>query len=199
MQHDFYPSRDPGTGLDDDQHRFLASATVSLGLPSLFYASLRHPRLFEEVVGRSLEAEQCERIELAGFRLGMVDVGTGFPGVFPASQAGTATMPLQCVLVHDLTAFERTMVAWYEWDEYVLRPVPLADGRRAQVFVPDMEAVRAEHGSCPVAPWSYEAWRRRHLEHALAIARQWMAQRPGDAALIQAGFFTPPEARSATG
>lgn len=51
----FSPAGNAEIGLREHQRRFLESATISPGLPSFSYASLRDPRVFETVVGRSLE------------------------------------------------------------------------------------------------------------------------------------------------
>lgn len=194
MRHDtnpWYPSRNAEAGLREDQRSFLETATVSLGLPSLLYASLRDPRLFETVIGRPMDACEWERATLRGFRLGVVNAGTGFPGVFPA--ADPAAADLKCIVMHDLSRFEQTMVAWYEWDEYLLRRIPLADGRTAQVFAPNLEAIRREHGRFTIEPWTFEAWQCSHANRALVDAREWMARRPSTAALVHAGCFAPEE------
>lgn len=185
----FYPSRDAASGLREDQQSFLQSAVVSLGLPSLFYASLRDPRVFETVIGRPPEPGKLETVTIRGFRLGIANAGTGFPGLFSAPEPDDGE--LECVVVHGLSRFEQTMVAWYEWDEYLLRRVSLTDGRPAQVFVPDLEAIRREYGDFDIEPWSFEAWRARELDRAVRNARDWMAQLPDDASLIRAGCFTP--------
>lgn len=198
MQRDensFYPRRDPAAGLEEDQENFLRHGRISLGLPSLFYASLREPRLFEIVVGRTMDAARCEPVTLEGFRLGSIDAATGFPGIFPSDASGTPE--LECLVVHDLTLYEQTMVAWYEWDEYDLRRTPLADGGWAQVFLPDLEAMRREHGPVKIEPWSFERWRSSRLDEAVDRAREWMAQRPADAALIEAGCFPPEDVPAA--
>lgn len=197
MRHDaspFYPSRNARTGIREDQRCFLETATVSFGLPSLFYASLRDPRVFETVIGRPMDTVDRERVTIRGFRLGIVDAGPGFPGLFPA--ADHAGDGIQSVITRGLTRFEQTMVAWYEWDEYRLRRIPLANGRTAQAFIPNLEAIRREHGRCEIRPWSFEAWRTRDLESAVVNARQWMAQRPSDSELARAGFFAPAESSS---
>lgn len=198
MRHEssaFYPAGDAESGLRRDQRSFLDRANISFGLPSLFYASLRDPRVFEAVVGRPLDACDWERATIHGFRLGIVNAGTGFPGLFPAS--GPDAGGVVCVIVHDLSRFEQTMVAWYEWDEYLLRRIPLADGRSAQVFVPNLEAIRAEHGRFDIDPWSFQAWQRSEVDRAVVNARDWMAQRPADAALMRAGCF--PSVESSAG
>lgn len=187
----FYPSRNARTGLREDQRSFLETATVSLGLPTLFYASLREPRVFETVTGRPMDTVAWERVRIPGFRPAIVDAGTGFPGLFPAADpAGEET---ECIIAHELSRFEQTMVAWYEWDEYRLRRIPLTDGRTAQAFVPNLEAIRREHGRFEIRPWSFEAWRSRDVGGAVVNAREWMAQRPTDPELVRAGFFTPAE------
>lgn len=194
----FYPRRNPDAGVREDRRKFLESASVSLGLPSLFYASLRDSRVFETVTGRPLQSAQWELATLGGYRLAEANAGTGYPGIF-AAETGT---PLDCVLVHDLSRFEQTMVAWYEWDEYVLETMFLADGRPAQVFVPDLEAVRREYGPFQIKPWSFEQWRAEHLDRAVANARAWMAERPGDEEMLEAGCFADserPADRRATG
>lgn len=187
----FYPSRNARNGLREDRQCFLETATVSLGLPSLFYASLREPRVFETVTGRPMEAVAWERVTLPGFRLGLVDAGTGFPGLFPA--AAPAGGEPECVIAEGLSRFALTMVAWYEWDEYLLRRIPLPDGRTVQAFVPNLEAIRREHGRFEIRSWSFDAWQRREVESAIVNAREWMAQRPADPELVRAGFFPPAE------
>lgn len=185
----FYPSRNARTGLREDQRCFLETATVSCGLPSLFYASLREPRVFETVVGRPMDTVAWERVTIRGFRLSIVNAGTGFPGLFPVTDpAGTG---IECIITQGLSRFEQTMVAWYEWDEYLLRRIPLTDGRTAQAFVPNLEAIRQEHGRFEIRPWSFEAWRNRDVESAVVNAREWMAQRPSDSELVRAGFLSP--------
>jgi hypothetical protein len=184
----------------EDRRKFLAAASISLDLPSLFYASLRDPRLFRTVVGRSLSDTEWELVRLNGFQLAEADAGTGYPGIFPARAPRGAT--LECLLVHDLTRFEQTMVAWYEWDEYNLQRVPLADGRSAQVFLPDLEAIRREYGEFALRPWSFRGWQAMATEDTVENARAWMNCRPADAALLQARCFEEDEVpgrRRATG
>lgn len=185
MRDRFYPSRDPAAGLEEDQRNFLNQARVSLGLPNLFYASLRDPGVFEEVVGRPMQSTQWELVTVAGYSTFDVRAGTGYPALFE-SDSDTA---IQCVLISDLTRFEETMIAWYEWDEYRLCEVPLPDGRSAQVFIPDLDAIRREYGEFEIVPWSFEQWRAQSLEESIVTARDWMSQRPDDQALARAGFF----------
>lgn len=185
----FYPSRDPGAGLEEDQANFLNHGRISLGLPSLFYASLRDPRVFEVVVGRPMHDTRWERVGVPGYSTFEVDAGTGYPGVFYKDEDTI----LDCLLISDLTPFEQTMVAWFEWNEYELQQVPLSDGRNAQVFIPDLDAIRREYGSFEMWPWSFATWRERSIEESIATARDWMMQRPPDRALIGAGFFAADE------
>ncbi|MDX1610717.1 MAG: hypothetical protein R3225_11395, partial [Halofilum sp. (in: g-proteobacteria)] len=131
LQHDrFYPVSDPGEGLAEDHRNFLAGARISLGHPTLFYASLRDPAVFEVVTGRSMDATRWEHVTVQGYSTWEVRAGTGFPGLF-ASEPETQ---LDCLLISDLSRFEKTMIAWYEWNEYELREIPLADGRTAEAF-----------------------------------------------------------------
>lgn len=181
----FYPSRDPQAGIDEDQQKFLQHARISLGLPSLFYGSLRDPGMFETVVGRPMDSTRRELVTVPGYSTYEVRAGTGYPGIFPAD-ADTA---LQCVLIEDLSPFEQTMVAWFEWDEYELQELPLSDGRSAQAFIPDLDAIRREYGPFEFAPWSFERWRAGSIEENITTARDWMRQRPDDRALAEAGFF----------
>jgi len=183
----FYPCRNPESGLEEDQLEFLQRATISRGLPSLFYASLRDPLVFEAVIGRSMENSHWERVMLPGYVLGRIRAGTGYPGIFPAGDGPSG--PLDCIVVHDLNRFEQTMVAWYEWDEYDLETVTLADGRQAQVFVPNLDAIRREYGSCEIEPWSFQSWQAHQRDETLAHGRNWMAQRPRDRALIETSCF----------
>lgn len=187
----FYPSRNLDVGLREDQRCFLETAVSSLGLPSLFYASLREPRVFETVTGRPMNTLDWKRVGIRGFQLGIVNAGSGFPGIFPA--ADPADAELEGLITRGLSQFERIMVAWYEWDEYLLRRISLADGRSAQVFVPNLEAIRREYGPFNIEPWSFKAWRSRHVDRAVVNAREWMAHRPSDAALVRAGFITAAE------
>lgn len=181
----FYPSRDPGAGLAEDQREFLDHARISLGHPVLFYASLRDPAVFEVVTGRSMEATRWEHVTVRGYSTCEVRAGTGFPGLF-ASDPDTE---LDCLLISDLTLLEKTMIAWYEWNEYDLREIPLADGRTAEAFLPDLDAIRRGYGAYEIVPWSFEAWRIYSLEDTIATAREWMSQRPEYPALAAAGFF----------
>jgi hypothetical protein len=186
----FYPLRNAEAGLSEDQRRFLENAEVSRGLPSLFYGTLRNPRVFEAVTGRPLDKCEWEEASIRGFRPGIVNAGTGYPGIFPApDQAG---LDVECIIVHDLSRFEQTMVAWYEWDEYRLRAIRLTDGRQAQVFVPDLEAIQREYGPCRVEPCRFDAWRDQQVNQAIATARAWMAQRPAISELADVGLSTPP-------
>lgn len=187
----FYPGRNPESPLAEDRREFLENASISLGLPSLFYASLRHPRVFEAVVGRRIQRDEWEPVAAPGFHPRLVTAGTGFPGAFPSNDTPDAL--LDAVMMHGLSRFEQTMIAWYEWDEYELRPVRLMDGRMAQAFLPDLDAIEAEHGSFSTEPWSFEEWEANHVDRAVAIARDWMAQRPSDRDLIEAGCFDPDE------
>ena len=189
LRNRFYPSRDPETGLEEDQSRFLGHARISLGLPTLFYASLRAPELFELVVGRPMESTCWELVTVPGYSTHEVRAGTGYPGIFYTGE-NTA---LRCVLINDLTRFEETMVAWFEWDEYGLHEFPLADGRSAQAFIPDLDAIRREHGAFDVVPWSFETWQAHSVDESIVTARDWMMQRPDDRALAEAGFFAMEE------
>lgn len=181
----FYPSRDPETGLEEDRNDFLDRARITLGLPVLFYGSLRDPRLFEVVVGRAIKTTCREHVTVPGYSTYEVRAGTGYPGIF-YNDPDTA---IDCLLISDLTRFEQTMVAWFEWDEYDLQEVPLSDGRSAQVFVPDLDAIRREYGPFEFAPWSFETWREHSIEDSIANARDWMQRRPDDRSLARAGFF----------
>jgi len=181
----FYRSRDPAVGLEEDQREFLGRARISLGLPTLFYASLRDPAVFAEVAGRPMNGTQRELVTVPGLSTFYVRAGTGYPGLF---ESGSDTA-IQCVLISDLTRFEETMIAWYEWDEYRLQQVPLSDGRAAQVFIPDLDAIRREYGEFEIVPWSFERWRAESLEESIVNARDWMSQRPDDQTLAGAGFF----------
>ncbi|HKJ95651.1 MAG TPA: hypothetical protein VKA32_08490 [Gammaproteobacteria bacterium] len=181
----FYPSRDPATGLEEDQNHFLSHARISLGLPSLFYASLRDPRVFEAVAGRPMETTHQENVAVPGYSTFEVDAGTGYPGIFYKD----ADTVLHCLLISDLTPFEQTMVAWFEWNEYELQEFPLSDGRSAQAFIPDLDAIRRTYGEFDMPPWSFETWRTRSLEESVVTARDWMMQRPSNEALVEAGCF----------
>lgn len=183
--HPYYPSRDPESGLEQDRREFLDHATISFDLPSLFYASLRDPRVFETVVGRPIQRCSWERVRLPGYTLGQALAGITLPGIFPTR--GDPDTELDCLAVHDLSRFEEIMVAWYEWDEYDLEMVTLSDGRRAQVFMPNIRAIEVEHGRLDIEPWSFETWREHQLEESIAVARDWMAKRPDDESLIEAG------------
>lgn len=185
----FYPTRNAEAGLREDQRHFLDFATISLGLPSFSYASLRDPRVFETVVGRSLDACEHERVTIRDYRLGIACAGPGFPGLFP--RADSKDPGVQGIMIHGLSRFEQTMMAWYEWDEYRLCRLPLLHGRSVQAFVPDPEAIRREYGGFEVAPWSFEDWQCRGVDRTVAEAREWMQQRPDDDALARAGCFTP--------
>jgi hypothetical protein len=187
----FYPSRDPGVGLREDQNHFLNRARIDLGLPVLFYGSLRDPRLFEVVVGRRMEATDREHVTVPGYSTYEVRAGTGYPGIFYKDPDTV----IDCLLINDLTRFEKTMVAWFEWDEYDLQQVSLADSRSAQVFIPDLDAIRREYGSFEFVPWSFETWRAESLDESIVNARDWMRQRPDDRALVEAGFFALEDSR----
>lgn len=189
----FYPIRDPETGLEEDQREFLSRARITLGLPKLFYGSLRDPRLFVVVTGRPMETTQWELVTVPGYSTFEVTAGTGFPGIFYQD----ADTDLECVLISDLTRFEQTMIAWFEWNEYELQEFPLSDGRSAEAFIPDLEAIRSAYGSCDMSPWSFEAWRTDSIDESLDTARDWMLQRPDDHALAEAGFFALEEAAPA--
>lgn len=191
----FYPIRDPEAGLEEDQQNFLRQAQITLGLPTLFYGSLRDPRLFEVVTGRPLETTQWEVVTVPGYSTFEVNAGTGFPGIFYQDE-DTA---LECLLIGDLSRFELTMVAWFEWNEYELQRFPLADGRSAQAFIPDLDSIREAYGSFEMSPWSFEDWRVNSLDQSIATARDWMAQRPDDRSLAGAGFFALEEYPRALG
>jgi len=186
----FYPSRDPRAGLQEDHDHFLRHARITLGMPMLFYASLRHPRVFETVVGRPMEDTQWERVTVPGYSTYEVRAGTGYPAIF-AAESATA---LDCLLISDLTPFERTMIAWYEWDEYALQEMPLTDGRSAEAFIPDLDAIRREYGAFDIVPWSFENWRASSLEESVANARDWIERRPDNQSLEEAGFLAKLEA-----
>jgi len=65
----------------------------------------------------------------------------------------------------------------------------LSDGRPAQAFIPDLDAIREGYGEFEIASWSFETWRAHSLDESVATARDWMLQRPDDRALVEAGFF----------
>lgn len=183
----FYPNRDPAAGLAEDHANFLNHGCISLGLPTLFYASLRDPRVFEVVVGRPMDDTRCERVTVPGYSTFEVDAGTGYPGIFYKDE----NTVLDCLLISDLTPFEQTMVAWFEWNEYELKRIPLSDSRSAQAFIPDLDTIRRGYGSFEMRPWSFETWRTGSIEESIATARDWMMQRPPNRALIEGGFFAP--------
>lgn len=191
QRHPYYPFRDSYPALQQDRREFLDRAVISFGLPSLFYASLRDPRVFETVVGRPMHSCNHERVTLPGYTLGQVQAGTALPGVFPAGNHSDAGV--DCLAIYDLSRFEEIMVGWYEWDEYALRRVTLSDGRAAQVFVPNIQAIQQEYGPVDIEPWSFDTWRAHHLEESVALARDWMAKRPDDESLMEAGCFAMEE------
>jgi hypothetical protein len=165
-------TRDPK--LDGDRDRFLAHPVHSLDLPWLFYGSLRAPEVFEIVVGRPMSAVPFEAVTLRGYELARIIAGDGFPGIFPAEEP----LELTCLLTDDLTPAEQLRVAWYEWDEYKLGRFDVTDGRAAQAFVPDIDAIHRVHGSIDFHPWSFEDWRSRFLNAAIPNAEAWMAEMP---------------------
>ncbi|MEQ8444041.1 MAG: hypothetical protein RIM72_08245 [Alphaproteobacteria bacterium] len=166
--------------LDRDRRDFLAHPAHSLGLPALFYGSLRAPEIFEVVIGRALGDADHEHVQLEGYELSHVLAGGEFPGIFPSADAGL----LDCIMVRGLTWAETLRVAWYEWPEYKLGQFTLTDGRVAQAFVPDIDALRREHGAIDFRPWDYDAWRRDNLTAALPGAHDWMSQMPDLAPLV---------------
>lgn len=185
----FYPDRDAETGLREDRRRFLECATISLGLPTLCYASLRDPRVFETVVGRPMDACHWEQVTIQGYRPGIVTAGPGFPGIFDVADSSDSCV--ECVLIHGLSRFEQAMIAWYEWDEYRLHRLVLSDGRPAQAFLPCVAAIRREYGGFDIAPWAFDARQSHGVNRAVANAREWMIERPDDAALARAGCLAP--------
>jgi hypothetical protein len=160
--------------VERERASFLAQESHSLGLPSLFYGSLRAPAVFEIVVGRPMHNADIQPVALPNHELARIIAGDGFPGIFP-TQEDTL---LDCLLIRDLSAEEALRVAWYEWDEYKLGRFTLSDGQQAQAFVPDVEAIHRLHGSIDFQPWSFEDWRDQHLQDAIPNAQQWMAEMP---------------------
>lgn len=160
--------------LERDQESFVSRGVHSIGLPALFYGSLRAPVIFEIVIGRPLETCESEPVVLSGHALAKVIAGDGFPGVFE----DTPDAEVPCLLVHDLTDTEQRRVAWYEWDEYKLARFVLADGRAAQAFNPDVDAIRRLHGAIDYHPWSFEEWEKSFLKEAIPGAREWMSHMP---------------------
>ena len=157
-----------------DKENFLRRGVHSIGLPALFYGSLRAPEIFEIVVGRALSSCAGEPVVLPGHALAKVIAGDGFPGVFE----DTPDAEVPCLLVHDLSAAEERRIAWYEWDEYRLARFVLSDGRAAQAFNPDVEAIRRVHGAIDYHPWTFEDWAASYLGEAIPGAREWMAEIP---------------------
>jgi hypothetical protein len=157
-----------------DRASFLAHERHTLGLPSLFYGTLRAPEIFEIVVGRPRRDAAVEHVVLPYCELGRIVAGQHFPGIFPTDEESDVT----CILVEDLDARESLRVAWYEWDEYRLDRFTTQDGRVGQAFVPDVDAIHRVHGGIDFRPWSYEEWRASYLEETVAGARQWMALMP---------------------
>lgn len=168
--------------LDEDRRNFLAHPQHTLDLPWLFYGSLRAPEVFEIVVGRSVDAFQFEPVSLAKHELARIMAGDGFPGIFPTED----DVMLSCLLAGGLTPTEELRVAWYEWDEYKLGRFTVADGREAQAFVPDIDAIHRVHGGIDFQPWSFEEWRDRYLADAIPNARAWMAEMPDISARVAA-------------
>lgn len=160
-----------------DRESFLSVATYSLGLPALFYGSLRDPTIFRIVVGRPLESVTAERVVLRGHALAKVIVGDGCPGVFKDARGSE----VPCLLVHDLSDEEMRRIAWYEWDEYRLERFTVADGRTSQAFNPDLETIRRLHGMIDFHPWSFEEWRETHHSEAIDCAHEWMSHIPSAA------------------
>jgi hypothetical protein len=160
--------------LDRDRKGFLAHGFHSLGLPALFYGSLRAPEIFEIVIGRSMADARIEKAALANHTLARIIAGDGFPGIFPSQGAAELT----CLLVSGLTWEEELRVSWYEWDEYKLDRLTLRDGRIAQTFVPDIDAIHRLHGSIDFQPWTFEEWARSRLASAIPNARAWMDEMP---------------------
>ena len=166
--------------LDRDRTRFLLHESHTLDLPSLFYGSLRAPEIFEIVVGRPMETATIEPVSLPGHELARIIAGDGFPGIFPAETEDS----LSCLLISDLSPRESLRVAWFEWEEYKLGRFSLSDGRTAQAFVPNIDVIRALHGSIDFHPWSFEEWRDRHLVGAIPNAQVWMAEMPDVTAML---------------
>jgi hypothetical protein len=185
----FYPN-----GANGDDRTFVERAVFTHGLPKLFYGSLRDERVFETVIGRPMARCAIERVTVVDHKLGRIMTAAGYPGIF-AEAGGEVT----CLLVHDLDGWEHAKVAWYEWDEYRLEHFPLADGRTAEAFVPDVERIRQIYGMVDMEPWSFENWRDRHFEHALLDMKAWMALMPDlptdDPRLGESGAVELKEAR----
>lgn len=160
--------------LERDRASFLAHESHSLGLPSLFYGTLRAPEIFEIVVGRPRRDATAETVVLRNCELGRIVAGQHFPGIFPTEEETHVT----CLLVEDLDDREALRVAWYEWDEYRLDRFTTTDGRQGQAFVPDVDAIHRVHGGIDFRPWSYEDWRGAYLEETIAGAKEWMARMP---------------------
>lgn len=168
----YYPN-----GAEGSDRTFLERAVFTHGLPKLFYGSLRDARVFELVTGRPLAERRSERVTVPDHKLGRIMTHAGYPGIFP--EPGGA---VECLLVHDLHVEDHACIAWYEWDEYRLEHFPLADGRVAEAFVPDVERIRAVFGMVDFEPWSFENWRASHYDHALTDLRAWMSLMPDLAA-----------------
>jgi len=166
---EYYPK-----GADGSDETFLERAVFTHGLPKLFYGSLRDERVFELVTGKPLDAHPTERVFVPDCKLGRIMTAAGYPGIFP-EPGGEVT----ALLVHDLDRLQHACIAWYEWDEYRLEHFPLADGRVAEAFVPDVERIRQTFGMVDFEPWSFENWRAVHFEHALTDLKAWMALMPG--------------------
>lgn len=160
--------------LETDRRNFLNHPSHTMGLPALFYGSLRAAEILGIVIGRALSETRHEQVQLAGHELSHVMAGGEFPGIFPSPDGGI----LDCLLVHDLSWAESLRVAWYEWPEYKLGRFTLTDGRLSQAFVPDIDALRREHGAIDFRPWNYDQWRRENLDAALPGAHEWMSLIP---------------------
>lgn len=160
--------------IERERASFMAHDQHSLGLPSLFYGSLRAPEVFELVIGRPMRDVSAEPVILHRHELARIIAGDDFPGIFPTQD----DVDLQCLLIDGLTYEEQLRVAWYEWDEYKLARFETSDGRLAQAFVPDVDAIHRVHGGIDFQPWSFEEWRERNLAAAIPNARNWMAKMP---------------------
>lgn len=129
-----------------------------------FYGTLRHLPLLEVVLGRRFDGTDVAEATLRDYSVSAVAEGP-FPMIEPW-RGDSATGILVCGLTsHDIARLD-----FYEGSfAYDLCEVTLAQGQRAEVYVPHPGLWT------PDGPWSLEEWTRRSGQMSVIAAREVMS------------------------
>jgi hypothetical protein len=140
-------------------------AMTELAMRLFFFGSLMDSDLLSVVLDRPLDAATLQPARLLGFDRRRAK-GESFPVIVP--QPGGE---IDGCLVHGLGWGDLDRVQFFEGEDYVLRPFPVAaDGVRleAHMFIAT-DKLRPDE-----APWDFARWRIEEKPFALAVAAELM-------------------------